>query len=311
MNFDEAKHEYTHNGVTYTSVTQILKTYGLSADYANIPQAVLDKAAMKGKAVHKGLELYIGGDQSMLGILGEVDLFHNYIVARNIDVKTAKAEEIVYDIQYQVAGTVDFQYIDGSDNIIADFKTTSSLHVDAVSWQLSIYNYLITKGDLMSYYFNKLKVFHMVNGRLYIKDIHTIDYDAIKALLETHKRRDPVFNYVKPNKIMSNAEETLIGQILTEMESHQEVVDKLQDELDVILDVVKANMIKQKEYSHISPMFKVNYKSPQHRKALNQTKVKDFLTKHGEKVEDYMTETVTKDGVSIKLLPPGATDTTD
>ena len=68
---------------------------------------------------------------------------------------------MVYDDLYQVAGTVDFQYEEGGENIIADFKTTSKIHYDAVTWQLSVYNYLISKGDVLTYYFKKLKVFHL------------------------------------------------------------------------------------------------------------------------------------------------------
>lgn len=311
MNFDEVKHEYTHDGITYTSVTQILKKYGLSADYANIPKSILEKAANRGKAVHKGLELYIGGDQSMLGLLTEVDLFHNYVIARNINLKSAKAEEIVYDTHYEVAGTVDFQYIDGIDNVIADFKTTSSLHLDAVSWQLSIYNYLVSKGDLMTYYFNKLKVFHMVNGRLYVKDIHTIDFDAVKSLLEAHKRRDPVFNYTKPNRIMSDAQEKLIEQILIERESYQGAIDKLSSELNTVLTEIKDNMLKQKEYEHKTPVFKIRYNSPQHRKSLNKTKVVELINKYNLDIKDFENQTITKDGITVRLLKVGDTDGDD
>ena len=52
---------------------------GYQPTYANIPASILNNAATKGKAVHKALELYIGGDTSMVGLLEEVSLFDNYV----------------------------------------------------------------------------------------------------------------------------------------------------------------------------------------------------------------------------------------
>ena len=297
MNFDEQKHEYVHNGDQYTSVTQLLKKYGLSANYEGIPQDVLTKAANKGKNIHKQLELYINGDKSMLGTVNEVDLFDNYVKTRGIDLAMTKSEQIVYDTTYKIAGTVDVQYADAADSIIADFKTTSSLHVDAVAWQLSIYNFLLSKGDVMTYYFNKLKVFHYTGTKLYVKDVYLVDFDAVKQLLEANQRGDATFNYVKPTEVVGGSDEQLIGQILNELESHQAVVDKLQGELDVLLTKVKEKMVTTKDYQFHNDDYTINYVHPQTRQSLDQTKVKSYLESKGEKVEDYMKTTTTKDGV--------------
>lgn len=311
MQFDEEKHEYTLGGNTFTSTTQLLKKYGLSADYTGIPDAVLQQAANKGKAVHKALELYIGGDRSMLGLLDEVDLFDNYVKVQNINLGNAKSEEVVYDTQYRIAGTVDFQYIDGSDVVIADFKTTSTLHLDSVAWQLSIYNYLVSKGDIMTYYFNKLKVFHFVNGKLYVKDVYTINYDTVKALFEANLNNDPVFNYVKSTKVITDSDSLLVKQLLTEIEIYESVIKKLDSELNIVLERVKENMIKQKDYSVRTPEFSIVYVGPVHRKSLNTKKVKEFLIKHGEKVDDYMNETISKDSVRARLLTDVSLNDTD
>lgn len=301
MKFDEQKHEYERNGTIYTSVTQLLKKYGLSASYDGIPADVLAKAANKGKTIHKYLELYINGDKSMLGTSSEVDLFDNYVKTRGIDLAMTKSEQMVYDDKYKIAGTVDVQYADGADSIIADFKTTSQLHVDAVAWQLSIYNYLLSKGDVMTYYFNKLKVFHYTGTKLYVKDIYLVDFDAVQQLLEANLRGDATFNYVKSTNLVGGSDEQLIGQILTELRSHKEVVDKLEGELDVLLDKVKEKMATTKDYSFHNDDYMINYVHPQTRQSLDQTKVKQFLQDKGEKVEDYMKTTTTKDGVKAEL----------
>jgi hypothetical protein len=301
MNFDEQKHEYTHNNIKYTSVTELIRKYGLSANYDGVPPDVLAKAAARGKATHKSLEEYVKGNQAELNITSEVDLLHNYVKTRGIDMNTAKAEEIVYDDTYHIAGTVDFQYVDGPDRIIADFKTTSQLHIDAVAWQLSIYNFILAKGDIMTYYFNKLKVFHYTTSKLYVRDIYLVDYDAVKQLLETNQRGDATFNYVKPNVVVAPSDEQLIGQILTELMTHKEVVDKLESELNTLLDKVKTNMVNSNDYTFSNKTMLINYVHPQMRKSLDSNKVKQYLVTQGENLDDYMKETATKDGVKAVL----------
>jgi hypothetical protein len=301
MNFDEQKHEYTHNNIKYTSVTELIRKYGLSANYDGVPPDVLAKAAARGKATHKSLEEYVKGSQAELNITSEVDLLHNYVKTRGIDMATAKAEEIVYDDTYHIAGTVDFQYVDGPDRIIADFKTTSQLHIDAVAWQLSIYNFILAKGDIMTYYFNKLKVFHYTTSKLYVRDVYLVDYDAVKQLLETNQRGDATFNYVKPNVVVAPSDEQLIGQILTELMTHKEVVDKLESELNTLLDKVKTNMVNSNDYTFSNNTMVINYVHPQMRKSLDSNKVKQYLVTQGQNLDDYMKETATKDGVKAVL----------
>lgn len=304
MEFDETKHEYLHNGDKYTSVTQLLKKYGLAADYTGIPEAVLEKAATKGKAVHKGLELFVGGDTSMVGLLTEVDLFSKYIATRNINLAHAKAEQMLFDPAFKIAGTIDFQYVDGTDVIVADFKTTSTLHLDTVSWQLSIYNYMVCKGDMMTYYFNKLKVFHFASGKMYVRDVHTIDYDEVKALLTANLQGTPTFVYNKTTKIITPSDETLIGQILNELNSHKELAEKLETELNTVLDRVKEAMVIQKDYRFQNADFLLTYIHPQVRRSLDSKKVKDFITASGKAVDDFMTETTTKDAVRAAVVKP-------
>ena len=292
MNFDEGKHEYTHNGVVYTSTTQLLKKYGLSADYSGISDAVLQHAASKGKAVHKALEFYVKGDRSGLGLVPEVDLFHDYVTQWQLDLTTAKSEEIYFDDVAHIAGTVDFQYMIDGELIIADFKTTSALHADVVAWQLSIYNYLISKGDMMTYYFNKLKVFHFTAGKLAVKDVYTVDFDQVKALFDANLRGDATFAYVKNTKIVSATQEALIKQILLERGQYQKLVEQLNERLDVVLDVVKTNMEKQKDFSFITPDYKLTYIGTTTRISFDTKKVTEFIKAQGKSVSSFQRETI-------------------
>lgn len=306
MKFNEQTHEYTRNGKTYISVTQLLEKYGLSTNYSGIPKQVLQNAANRGKAVHKALELFINGDQSMLGLYEEVDLFNNYIKLRNIDLTKTRSEEIVYNDKYLIAGTIDFQYTDIDDkgipeNIMADFKNTSTLHYDVVSWQLSLYNFIKCQGDLIQYYFNRLKCFHFKAGKLYVRDIALVEYDAVLALLEANLRGDPTFNYVKPNRIIGKAEETLVSQILQERIQYETMIKKLDKELKPILAKVQENMLNYNDYTYSNGDIIIKYVHPQNRKTLNTTKVKKFLINQNQNIDDFMNITTTKGTVKAEL----------
>jgi hypothetical protein len=301
MEFNADTHEYTHNNEKYTSVTQLLKKYSLSVDYDGIPKDVLAKAANRGKATHASLEAYVKGDRSELNITSEVDLLHNYVTTRGIDLTTAQSEQLVFNDKYKIAGTVDFQYVDGIDKVIADFKTTSTLHIDAVSWQLSIYNYILSGGDVMNYYFNKLKVFHYTTSKLYVKDIYLVEFDQVEALLEANLKDEPTFNYVKPNKIVAGSDETLIGQVLSEIASHKEIVSRLQDELDLLLDKAKERMVQSNDYTFSNDDYRLIYVHPQQRSTLDSNKVKEYLEQQGQDLKDFMKETTTKDGIKAEL----------
>lgn len=302
MEFNELTHEYIHNGQSYISVTQLLKKYNLSTDYTGIPANVLNNAAQRGKAIHKALELYINGDKRQAQICNEVALFERYIAVQNINLSTAKAEEMHYDSNYLIAGTIDFQYEHNGERIIADFKTTSTLHLDVVAWQLSIYNYLVSKGDMITYYFNQLKVFHFTGGKLHIKDVYTIDFDEVKALLDANLQNLSVYLYTKTTKVISDTDIKLVTQILAEQKAYQDVLDQLQSKLDVVLLKVKDEMIKQKDYRFTNSDFSVNYISEQTRRSLDQAAVKTFVEAHGGDIKDLMKESITKDSLRIKYL---------
>lgn len=58
VDFDEAEHSYSHNGVRVPSVTQILKDAGVISDYSGIPQHYRDR----GTAIHSYIERTIAGE---------------------------------------------------------------------------------------------------------------------------------------------------------------------------------------------------------------------------------------------------------
>lgn len=308
--FDEATHQYSKGGVPYISVTQLISRYGLSADYANIPDAILAQAAARGKLTHKNLEDYIKGNTALINTCPEVAMFASYIVNSNINLGVAKSEEQVWDDVHHVAGTIDFQYFDTDGSIvIADFKTTSQLHIDAVAWQLSIYNYLVSGGDLMTYYFNKLKVFHFDGKKMVVKDIYTIEYDSVKAILEAALNNLPSFTYSKPNVLVPATDEKVLVQMLTELEQTEGIVKRIKSEIELVADRLKDNFIRQKQYSYSSPDLRVTYVAPSEKNTIDTAKVKKYLTLKGEDINNYMKTTHVAD--SLRISKPKQKDQGD
>lgn len=287
MLFDEEKHEYTKNNKKYISVTQLLKKYGLSADYAGIPTNVLEKAAQRGKAIHKGLELYIKSGNNPQ-ILDEVNMLERYVTARGIDLTTSKAEEIVYNDTYGIAGTIDWQFTEGADEILWDHKSTSSIYMDSVSWQLSIYNYLKCNGDTLTYYLKKLKVGHFYNNRMSVRDVPTIEYDQVEKLLEAHKRGDTTFTYVKDTtSLVTDSEDKILSQIMLEMESYKKAIKELEVKAESIQNVIQERM----ERTHINyietDLLKISYVYETTRRTIDKDMVELLGKLNSFNTDDY------------------------
>lgn len=280
INFDELIHTYTRNGNPYTSVTTLLSKYGLSPSYANIPQDVLSKAAARGHNTHKALENYI-----KQGIIdpNDQDLanFIKYTIARNIAVPTSISEEIVYDDTFLIAGTIDWQYIDLDDDVMADFKTTAQIHWESVTWQLSIYNFIKCKGDVIQYYLKKLKVIHIYNGKLTVRDLPTIDYDEVVKLLTANLTGAPYTYQPDLSKIMSNSESIMLKTIIDEIEQCEVLLGDLKKKKEEMSKKITERMIAHNQHECSMNNIRIKYSDPTTRKTLDLEKVKQVCAATG------------------------------
>lgn len=297
INFDETTHTYSRNGNIYTSVTTLLANYKLSANYNNIPKDVLNKAAQRGKEVHKMLEEYIKNGTQVSNV--DLDNFIKYISNRNIDCSTSLSESIIYDDTFLIAGTVDWQYYDGDDFIIADFKTTSQIHWDAVTWQLSIYNYIICKGDILQYYINKLKVIHLYNGKFSVRELPTIDYDEVTKLLTANLSNQP-YTYVPDfSKILSNSEEYVLDTILEDIANCEvllkELIQKKEEMKKKLIERMKTQNLHECDFKN----FKVKYTDTISRKVLNTDMLKLFCESHSIDINVFYKQSTSSEKLTI------------
>ena len=138
IQFDEAKHEYTNDGVVYTSVTQIIGASGL---YGNAVNYFDERSRDRGKKVHKIVELHLKGilnrdtvDPALAGYFNAWLKFE-----KDTGFKAGLIECLLYNDTQRIAGRVDLIREDGE--AIYDLKT-STTPSPATGIQLAGYEYL-------------------------------------------------------------------------------------------------------------------------------------------------------------------------
>lgn len=147
VDFLEDGHLYAVNGeIARLSVTELLHKHGLAPDYEKIDTEVLKKKAEKGKKIHKDLENILNVDDYD-PTTKEGEQFKEW-VDRNLD--KGVGEQVLGFESYGMllAGTADFMGTmkDGT-LVIADHKTTSQLHKEYVTWQVSLLDFFARRLD--------------------------------------------------------------------------------------------------------------------------------------------------------------------
>ncbi len=269
IEFREDTHEYFLDGKKLISVTQLMRKHGLSPDYSTVPAEVLKAKSERGTMIHAEIENYIKAGE--IGFTAELAEFIDY--AHKNGVVYTESEKIVHnDI---VAGTVDL-IIDGGT--VADIKTTSTLHKEAVSWQLSIYaalingskSYEITRGQ--AYHFN-------ADGVLTVVDIPLKPAEEVQKLFECERNGE----IYKQNLPVSGAElaalvevESLIKQIEAEKKAAEARAADLRAALMAAMEQNSVNSFE-------NDLIKITYVAPTTRTAIDSTRLKKDLPEIAEK----------------------------
>lgn len=229
--FDEVAHLYLLDGQKLlTGVTTLMSKYGLGADYGDIPEAVLKKAAEEGTAIHKELQLYEKGESIFAS-----ELVDEY---RNLGLKFIEAEYPVTDYEL-IASAIDMVYMGSKPNsvILADIKTTSKLHTRALQYQLGIYKYLFERmnpgieveGCYCIWIEKKKKAL-----RDYIK-IEPVDAKVVETLLNAERNGLPFFD--TPD---SPGLELILGQDANNYLQNMGTVSQLKAQIKAIEEAMKA-----------------------------------------------------------------------
>lgn len=147
--FDEKTHTYYLGDKILPSVTQIIESTitKFEKKYENVNEEILKRAAEKGRLIHSEIEAFVKRD--FIGFTTELTNFINIVADKKLS--NIQSEVKVYNNEF--AGTIDIiaeKGISKRKNILADIKTTYKIDKEYISWQLSLYNYLLeySKPDL-------------------------------------------------------------------------------------------------------------------------------------------------------------------
>ena len=225
--FDSGKHTYTLNGVRLSGVTAIVK-WMFPETYKDIPQSVLEKAAAHGTQVHTKCELY-----DSLGIGDDMPEVQAYIrLKKEQGLKTLVSEYLVDDGAH-ISSSIDkvFEVDESGCYPLGDLKTTSKVHRDNVTLQLSIYAYLfelnnpeLKAGRLMCIWLPKKQY-----GDAAIIDLKRIPSDACEEIIAGYLAKEDSAPYRE--KWFGSVESTEIELIEEALPVH------LKDAEDMIINV--------------------------------------------------------------------------
>ena len=137
--FNRDAHTYTLGDLTLSGITGIIKKMLFPDKYKDIPQAVLEKAAARGTAIHEACEM-----ADTMGVVPPIDVVQKYVAERERLGLTPIANEYTVTDGKNIASNIDviWRKGKGASVILGDFKTTSERDKEYVSWQLSIYKWL-------------------------------------------------------------------------------------------------------------------------------------------------------------------------
>lgn len=150
----EGMHHYILGLNELTGVTTILKDVIYRDKYTGIDEAVLRNAADRGTAIHEAVQAY------MMGVDFELD---PYLQPYELDARVAwdawtnnpacaglVAEAVEYLVSdcKEIASKIDVvRKVGEGKYAIADIKTTYQVDIEYVSWQLSVYKYLLERQN--------------------------------------------------------------------------------------------------------------------------------------------------------------------
>lgn len=141
VKFVEDPHQYFLDGKELQGVTGTLIRKAFPDTYKGAPERAMAEAAERGSMIHQSLELLCTVYDSDINAYPDPtqELRDFSGMLQSYGLRHIESEYIVSDDE-NFASAIDGVFADGDDNIyLVDYKTTSALHYDNVSLQLSIY----------------------------------------------------------------------------------------------------------------------------------------------------------------------------
>ena len=172
------------------SVTEILHKQGIAPSYDNVSQEDMLKARNRGNKIHKDIDKTFRVANYMPSTKEGKWFFKWY----KDNCQCGCSEQLI-GIRIggvYIGGCIDFMGFDNDGNyFIADHKTTSTFQEEYVSWQVSIYDYMLRKAgntpiNGINFHWDGAKKFYCFwykdGSEPKVKELHKIDDAEIEKL---------------------------------------------------------------------------------------------------------------------------------
>lgn len=284
VRFDCDAHTYTMlDGTVLSGITGLLKERLFPTQYAGVDPEVLNNAAAYGSAVHRMCEAY-----DTVGAYPDNEDLHAYVGVKNeYELEHLCSEYLVTDCE-KYASCIDKVYeVDDNTVDLADIKTTYSLNKEYVSWQLSVYAYLFEKVNPCIKVRN-LYAIHLKKGEGKLVQVSRKDVEEVKELLYGGDipEYDP---YAMPGKYRDM--EAVIVRAAHLAKHYTDLVNELKAQMLADMERVKASRWESDRVQIV-------------RREGSRTKkfdAKKFEAEHADMYAEYITESVTKSSITIKI----------
>lgn len=290
--FNEMDHTYFLGKKQLSGITGTLIKRAFPDTYKDIPESVLAKAAERGGMIHNSFELFctvFGSDLSAYPnptqeLRDFSDMLHSY------ELHHVESEYLVTDNKY-FASAIDGVFADNDNNIyLVDYKTTSTLHYDNVSLQLSIYARWFEQMN------PKLKVKEIVcmwfkDGKSKFQPLPRVSEEKIDELITAYLDNDEKYKY-----------EVEVPQEFSALEQEYRLLTARIDTLKIRQDAVKEQLMHMMEENKRKTI-KTAYGSYAYLAASTAKRFDTKLFKDTEPdhYEYYLKEVETKPSIRIKL----------
>ena len=292
VTFIEETHQYFIGKKQLKGITGTLIRKAFPDTYKDIPESVLKKAAERGGMIHNSFELFCTVFDSDIKMYPnpteEIRAFNSMLVSYGLN--HVDSEYLVTDGE-DFASAIDGVFADSDGNIyLVDYKTTSTLHYDNVSLQLSIYARWFEEQN------PDLKVKELVcmwfkNGQSRFQPLPRVSEEKIDALIKAYLEDDHDYKY-----------EVEVPEAFSSTEQQYRLVTARIDALKIEQDALKEKLMKMmeanKQKSIKTQYGSYSYVAASTKKTFDTKLFKDTEPEH---YEYYLKDTTTKPSIRIKL----------
>lgn len=302
--FNNGAHTYSLNGMKLSGVTAIVK-WLFPETYTDIPQSILEKAAAHGTQVHTKCELY-----DSVGVGNDIPEVEDYIKLKKEQGFTTLQSEYLVDDGANISSSIDkvFDIDESGCYPLADIKTTSKIHYENVSLQLSIYAYLfelnnpdLKAGRLLCIWLPKKQY-----GEASVIELNRIPVDGCKEIINAYLAKEDATS-LREKWFKANTEVELIEEALPiehkvveeEIIKIETAVKELEAKKEELKKGLYALMVKHNVKKWQSDRLQLIRKLDGVRETLDSTKVKK---KYPDIYSDCIKISAVKGSLTIKVI---------